>query len=242
MTKVSIIVPIFNAESYLKECLDSILNQSESDIEVICINDGSTDNSFKILQTYVKHDNRIKVISQENKGVSYARNVGLEYITGEYVCFVDSDDCIEKTFCNDLIKAYKNNIDLVCGGHVKLNSLHNKISRWLPSMDYSNNVMKDILSFTKHRNVSQKLFKTSIIKENNIRFAEDLNYMEDALFLISYLYYCRSIASVKKPLYVVRINFNSLCRNKQFEDRRAAEKEKAVLRINNIINEYNSKK
>ncbi len=92
--KVSVIVPVFNVEAYLNESLDSILNQTLNDIEIICINDGSTDNSLNILETYAKKDKRIKIISKENEGQGVARNVGLDDAQGEYISFVDSDDFI----------------------------------------------------------------------------------------------------------------------------------------------------
>lgn len=242
MPEISIIIPIYNSEKYLKECLDSVRNQTFTNIEIICINDGSTDTSLEILNKCAKQDNRIKVISQKNGGVSNARNRALQEITGKYVCFIDSDDIIEKDFCKKLLNGYKNDIDLVCGGHIKLNNMNKKISPWLPIKDLSNDVMKDVLCFTKYRNVSQKLFKTNIIKNNNIKFAEDLHYMEDALFLVSYLYYCKYITSVKEPLYVVRINLNSLCRNIAFKERREKEKEIAQKRINEIVKKYNEKR
>lgn len=92
MSKVSVIIPIFNGAKFLQECLNSALNQSLSDIEVICINDGSTDNTLQILEEYAKLDRRIKIINQSNLGVSIARNKGIETAESEYVCFLDADD------------------------------------------------------------------------------------------------------------------------------------------------------
>ena len=104
MTKISIIVPVYNVEKYLKECLDSLINQTLEDIEIICINDGSTDNSLAILEEYQKKDSRIKVFSQRNQGVSAARNLGIEKATGEYLTFLDSDDRLELNTCEILYK------------------------------------------------------------------------------------------------------------------------------------------
>lgn len=92
--KVSIIVPVYNVENYLRKCLDSLINQTLKNIEIICINDGSTDNSLSILEEYASKDERIIVINQENAGVSSARNRGLEIATGEYIAFVDADDSV----------------------------------------------------------------------------------------------------------------------------------------------------
>ena len=104
MVKLSVIVPCYNVEKYLSECLDSILNQTFEDIEIICINDGSTDNTQDILDSYLKKDKRIKVISQHNQGLSMARNVGLKNVTGEYVTFIDSDDYFELTAFEETLK------------------------------------------------------------------------------------------------------------------------------------------
>jgi glycosyltransferase involved in cell wall biosynthesis len=104
---VSVIVPVFNAEKYLNECLDSVLTQSLSDIEVICVNDGSTDGSSEILENYSKRDRRIKIIAQENRGLGGARDTGMKYASGEYFGFVDSDDWIDKNYYSKLYRAAK---------------------------------------------------------------------------------------------------------------------------------------
>lgn len=94
MTKISVIIPVYNTANYLDMCLDSVIAQTFVDLEILCINDGSTDNSASILEAYSKYDKRIKVITQENKGLSGARNTGLDIAKGEYIAFVDSDDRI----------------------------------------------------------------------------------------------------------------------------------------------------
>lgn len=122
MPKVSVIIPVYNVEKYLKQCLDSVVNQTLQDIEIICVNDGSTDNSLKILEEYAQKDNRIIIISQENQGQSVARNIALEKATGEYVGFVDSDDYIDSNFYEELYRhAKKNNTDIACGEIYKPN-------------------------------------------------------------------------------------------------------------------------
>ena len=96
MSKISVIVPVYNVEKFIKRCLDSIINQTMRDLEIILVNDGSTDNSGKICDEYAQLDNRITVIHKENGGLSSARNTGLDVATGEWIAFVDSDDYIEK--------------------------------------------------------------------------------------------------------------------------------------------------
>ena len=96
MVKISLIIPIYNEEKYLEECLDSVLNQTFTDFEIICINDGSTDSSLKILEKYKSISDKLKVITQENRGLGHARNRGLEIAKGEYICFLDGDDWLAK--------------------------------------------------------------------------------------------------------------------------------------------------
>lgn len=113
MVKVSVVIPVYNVEKYLEECLKSIINQSLNDIEIICINDGSTDNSLAILEEYENRDSRIRIISQENAGISCARNNGLSLSNGKYVYFMDSDDILEESALEELYElSEKHNLDL----------------------------------------------------------------------------------------------------------------------------------
>lgn len=234
MQKITVIIPNYNNAKYLEKCLTSVIKQTYKDLEIICVDDKSTDNSITILKKYTVKDKRIRLLMLPvNCGVSNARNMALKIMTGDYVCFLDSDDYLEKTSCADLLSSILNtNSDLACGGHIKLNSMGSKVSAWLPRQDISINPIKEIYNFTKHRNVTQKLFKASIIKENNIAFNTDLNYMEDAVFLVDYLRCCKSISGVKKVLYTVRVNQSSLCRNKEFKARRENDSKKASEIIN----------
>ena len=116
MTKVSIGVPVYNVGKYLRECLNSIINQTFTDFEVILVDDGSTDNSFTICQEYVAKDNRFKLIHQENKGLAGARNTCLKYMKGEYVTWVDSDDRVEANYLERLLEVQEETqADLVNG-------------------------------------------------------------------------------------------------------------------------------
>lgn len=117
MPKISIVVPIYNAEKYLERCIQSILVQTYSDFEVLLINDGSKDNSIKICQQYEKKDNRIKVIDKKNEGVSQTRNQGIKIARGKYIQFIDSDDFIEPNMLEEMLeKAEKEEVDVcICG-------------------------------------------------------------------------------------------------------------------------------
>ena len=106
MDKISIIVPVYNAQKYLKKCIDSIINQTYKNIEILLINDGSKDKSLKICKEYEKKDSRIIVIDKQNKGVSNTRNVGIKKSTGDYIVFIDSDDCFELDAIETMYKKY----------------------------------------------------------------------------------------------------------------------------------------
>lgn len=133
---ISVIIPIYNSERYLKQCLDSVINQTYNNMEIICINDGSADNSLNILNEYAKKDNRIKIISQDNQGGGFARNVGIKIATGEYLFFLDSDDWFKPTFIKDMYsKAKKDDSDIVmCGYDV----FDNKLNKFIKNVKISN--------------------------------------------------------------------------------------------------------
>ena len=115
MAKISVIIPVYNIEKYLVKCLDSVINQTFTDIEIICINDGSTDNSLSILEEYAQKDKRIKIINKENGGLSSAWNAGLNEVSAEYLTFVDGDDWIDtNTFKLAYEAMLNNNVDYVC--------------------------------------------------------------------------------------------------------------------------------
>lgn len=229
MPKISIVIPNYNNAIFLDECLDSASRQTHKDLEIIVVDDKSTDNSVEIIKKHQAKDNRIKLIClSHNQGVSVARNTALEKVSGDFVCFLDSDDFLELNFCEKLYNSIiEKNSDIACGGHVKVNMFHHCISKWLPQKETSSRPRKEIYSFTKHRNVTQKLFKTDIIKKNNIKFEKDLTYMEDAVFLVTYLKYCKLVSGVDESLYNVRINPKSLCRNKELHQRRLEDMDKA---------------
>lgn len=112
--KVSVIIPVYNAEKYLRQCLDSVVNQTLRDIEIICVDDGSPDSSLSLLQKYASGDNRIKILQQENSGAGIARNKGLAMASGKYILFLDSDDFFELDLCENLFyQAEKTEADII---------------------------------------------------------------------------------------------------------------------------------
>ena len=220
MTKISIIIPVYNVEKYLRECLNSIINQTYTNWEAICINDGSPDNSLEILKEYAQKDERFIIIDKENGGVSAARNDALKRVTGEYITLVDPDDYIDPNTFEIIIKAAQENSDaeLICFGAKILderNSTPEEYER-LRSWYHCKLSGKYALSeriFANLPGVSWiKLFKTNIIKENNILF-KPYKFNEDVLFNTEYLNYTNYIYFVKQDLYTYRFRYGSALDN-----------------------------
>ena len=189
MAKLSVIVPVYNVEKYLGACLDSVLAQTYRDMEIICVNDGSTDNSAKILTDYAARDNRIKIITKKNGGQSAARNAGLAVATGDYIAFVDSDDTLHPEAYACAIAQMTPDIDVVCFGirMVGETGAENKDSDneyYRVKFEGKTRITTDVLSKT---DVSpcNKIFRKSVIDKYGIAFPEGLRY-EDAYFWTIY--------------------------------------------------------
>ena len=214
---VSIVIPIYNAEKYLKDCLESILKQTYKNYEIIAVNDGSTDKSRSILEKFLKIEKRIKIINLKNSGVSNARNVGIEMSKGDYICFVDSDDLLSNIFLESLIKMDFNKYDLVQCNFMKFTEkmADNKIRKIekYNENDIIREIKKIIHKFSNEKNnitisVWGKIYKKSIILDNNIRFNNRLYKFEDGIFNLRYLSYCSQVCVVDSDLYGYRINNN----------------------------------
>ena len=196
--KVSIIVPIYNTEKYLKKCLDNLVNQTLKDIEIILINDGSIDSSEEIITQYkTKYENLIKYFKQENKGQASARNLGLQNATGEYICFVDSDDYIDVTMCQKLYnKAVETSSEIVmCDFYVVYEN--NMIPESNMSRLSNDNIKNYILSSP---GPCGKIIKKDILINNNFKFPEGIIY-EDLAVIPTLAIYCTKIEVVNENLY-----------------------------------------
>ena len=193
MVKISAIVPVYNVEKYLKECLDSIINQTLTDIEIICINDGSTDNSLKILNEYAEKDKRVKIFTQKNQGLSIARNNGMKYAKGEYISFIDSDDYIElNTFEKLYDKATRDDLDILMFKSFVYDEQKQKINEFdaYHDLEVFDKFIKNIFchldtkEFTHRISVTSwsKIYKTDFLKSNEINFPEKLLFEDNAFF------------------------------------------------------------
>lgn len=205
MNKVSIVVPIYNAEKFLRRCLDSIINQTYKNIEIILIDDGSNDNSREICELYKKEDNRIIVRHNDNHGVSYTRNCGIDIAQGKYILFIDSDDTVEINYVELLVSAIESsNKDIaVCAyndiyGNKKIsNALDDDIVNKLTG-DIRNDYF-DLNKFMYHP--YEKIYLLDVIKKYNIYFLNDRTVAEDQCFNRAYFGRIHSIIFVNKSLY-----------------------------------------
>ncbi len=219
MPKISVIIPVYNSENYLEKCLDSVINQTLDDVEIIVVNDGSPDNSQEIIDRYKSnYPSKIKAIYQENHGQAAARNNGIQYATGEYIAFVDSDDYLE---LDAYEKAYslakENDSDIVCFGFFEVNGETRK------AIDYTvfpvpKNDVRYILNETSPSN---KLIKRNIWSENNIRFTENRIY-EDLELIPQLALYTKKIVFMNDNLYNYVIHSGSTMRQKTYNQKLAS--------------------
>ncbi len=214
---ISVIVPVYNIEKYLYTCLESILNQTFSNIEIICVNDGSTDKSRKILEIFANKDSRIKIVDKENGGLSSARNAGMKVATGEFYSFVDGDDWIENTMLEKLYNSVTSfNTDIaICGVH-QFNETEQKIDDsnpyytldffdWhLDNRDFSYKEVKPYLMDVCVM-AWNKLYRKSFIDECNAWFPDGLIF-EDGPFFFSIFFKTKRVSIVRDYLYFYRTN------------------------------------
>ena len=217
MPKVSVIIPVYNVEKYLRECLGSVINQTFWDIEIICVNDGSTDNSLEILNEYAKNDERVIVINQQNLGAGVARNSGLKIAKGEYLAFLDGDDFYRPDYIEKMYnQAKKTNADItICSAdYYDMQTKKYKYMRvsifepYLPAKEVFNyNDMPNyIFNFAQNWNWN-KLFNHEFVKKNCISF-QNLYRTNDLYFTCCALSLAQRITTVKEPLVVYRVGLS----------------------------------
>ena len=191
MPQISVIVPVYNTERYLHCCIDSILNQTFTDFELLLIDDGSKDNSGKICDEYAVKDSRIRVFHKENGGVSSARNIGIDNAKGEWITFVDSDDFIDSTMLETLYFSINDNDLVLSYGKIVGEIEEEKYSKGLiTNLNFSE--LFTIYNMHKRTSPWGKLYKSEKIA-NKIRFCEGMHIGEDALFLYSYMILAKKI-------------------------------------------------
>lgn len=213
--KFSIIIPVYNVESYLRECLDSVLNQTFSDWEAICVNDGSTDGSAAILEEYAEKDSRFKIISQPNGGLSAARNAGIKAAEGEYVLFLDSDDWLEVNALETLAKNLDDD-DMLCFSGRRF---FEETDEFHPADQLAEKTYESGMAYynenaLQHRDfafvcVVLRAYKRSLLLDNGLWFKEGI-FHEDNLFTPIVCYYVRRVKQIDACLYDYRVRANSI--------------------------------
>lgn len=221
--KVSIVIPVYNAEAYLRECLESCINQTLNEIEIICVNDGSTDGSPKILEEYALSDKRVKIIDKENAGYGHSMNIGMDMAKGEYIGIVESDDFVEADMYKllyDTAKQY--DVDLVKGDFYRFIEIDGKYEkRYLKSAynSYYNRVINprdDIEVFRFNMQTWSGVYKTDFLRENNIRHNETpgASFQDNGFYFFTYCS-AKRIFYINFPVYNYRFdNPNSSVHNK----------------------------
>lgn len=240
MPKVSVIIPVYNTERYLRRCLDSVCNQTLSDIEIICVNDCSPDNSLDILNEYATKDSRIKIIDfKENKGAAVARNKGISEASGEYIGFVDSDDFVDLDFYEKLYtKALETDADCVKGNIKTYNNVTqiSKTEQWLNLNDL---IKKNKAYF--YFTFTSAIYSAKVIKSNNIKFLEGFVHFEDPYFTIFANLYYDKICVLDDIYYYYCDNKESSSR-KQITNKHVESQIKGSKLILELLSKHNVKK
>lgn len=221
MPKVTVVVPVYNVEGYLAKCLDSLLAQDYSDYEVIVVNDGSTDGSLEIALDYEKKCENIRVISQENKGLGGARNTGIRNAKGEYIYFLDSDDCIIPETLSSFVKLLEEGeSDIAVCDLEYVDESDNTLSVYRMFSQYSEGETAEITSkkdmITASPSVANKMFKTELFTENNIYFPDRVWY-EDLRTITKLYPHIEKMTYIGKPFYKYLQRPGSIMNNAKVE-------------------------
>ena len=201
--KISVIIPIYNSEKFLEECLRSVINQTLKSIEIICIDDGSNDNSFKILEKYNKYDNRFIIIKQKNKGAGFSRNKGIDISKGKYISFLDSDDMYFNDYILELLfeKANKNKA-IICGGGIEFMSKINNQTFFKQNIFLHEGFMKYI-NYQGCSYYQRFIYNKNFLRMNKLHFPNYLRY-QDPPFFIKSMALAKNFYSTKNITYIYR--------------------------------------
>lgn len=240
--KISVIVPVFNTEKYLSKCLLSILKQTEKQIEIIIVNDGSTDDSEKIISIFAKYDKRIVVINQEHKLQGAARNNGIKHAKGEYISFIDSDDWIDLDYFEKLYTAAeKYNSDIALATNVRTGNGRTKKRLNIVKEEFLSDIQKkvDICRQWREGCPTNKIYRKDFLIKNNILFPEGV-YCEDKIFTVKTVFYSNGIATVPDVYYYYFRNPKSTVNKKIKAKKYKNDKNSARLEVLKFLRENNA--
>ena len=244
MIDVSVIIPVYNTEKYLRKCLESVLQQENVTMEIILVDDGSTDSSGIICEEYAVNHSNVKCIHIDNSGPSTAKNVGYDVATGNYVAFIDSDDEIKpEMFCTMLESGYRHNADIVCCNYIQIDENGNISHTQYTGQEYiltQDEALKAIL--IKDKIYSQcwtKIYKRETMSLHSVRNADGLKTEEDFIYNIQAFAHSKTVCIVDKPLYVYTHRSKSLSKD-YYRDHISQYINNRILRlelVDNIIHE-----
>lgn len=219
---ISIIVPVYKAETTLRRCIDSLLNQSYKNIEIVIVDDGSPDKCPVVCDEYAACDGRVSVFHISNGGVSNARNVGIGYSKGDYLCFVDSDDYVDSSYIQNFMDGLLDKTDLVFQGINEVRD-NDEIVRKVPSdalYDYEEilNGISDINKHSMFGYVCNKLYRRDIIVGHHLAFRTDISISEDRIFALQYMAYVKEMRTISKSAYYYVLQSTGLTLRKRSYD------------------------
>ncbi len=221
------IIPIYNVQDYLAECLESVIHQTLKEIEIICINDGSNDNSYTILESYAKQDKRFVIINNQHKGVSFARNQAIQIAKGEYVCFMDSDDLYpsENTLLH-LYQAASSHNALICGGcfsDYRNGEIYTEFPDFLFGYTFEKNGWISYEAYQFDFGFHRFLYKCSFLRENNLYYPLYKRY-QDPVFFVKAMIAAQRFYAINEITYCYRVGHQSLAKwdKKSFDDQTQA--------------------
>jgi glycosyltransferase involved in cell wall biosynthesis len=223
--KISVIIPVYNVEKYLNKCISSVLFQLEKNIEIILIDDGSTDTSFETCEKYVKTDNRVYLVHKKNGGLSSARNIGINYATGDYLIFLDSDDFWDnKLALYNLLEIMDNDIDLICFGYREYIDGRGIINRGIDFSGFNNiecdmyQLLKEMFCYGIYTSSAWcKAIKRDLFSKHNLYFCEGI-FSEDIDWSARLLVSANSIAVYCDSFYCYRQRADSIVHNLKYEN------------------------
>lgn len=243
--KISVIIPMYNAEKTIEKCIISILNQTYENLEIIIINDGSVDNSENICKKLMKKDERIKYFYKQNSGVSDTRNYGLEKAKGYYVAFVDSDDFLEKNMYELMIKESEDSDVVICNYNKIINDKEIKLESNINGKVCFD--LEEMILKIENKKINiyinppwNKLIKKQIIEDNNMKFNSEISLGEDLIFNLKVMQKANKIKVLNKKLYNYIVTDNGLCLKKRNSEEYLRESKNLILELLGLSDKVNN--
>jgi glycosyltransferase involved in cell wall biosynthesis len=239
--KISVIIPVYNAENTIDNILDILITQDYENIEIVAVNDGSKDGSLEVLRKFAKKDKRMIIVDQKNTGASTARNVGVKESTGEFITFIDSDDDISERLISELASRITNDSDFIMCG-MTLNG--KEVTAPDTTIEGKNNITQYVLNSLLTKNLLYgpccKLFRRKIVVNNKIKFPASVKYGEDTIFVLEYLSHSKNLANVNASFYKYYLSTAGISSNNNTDTSFRRARTSALKKyLNNNLSAYN---